>query len=147
MAGKKSEKGMKSAKPTSSQQQTHKAVSESLVGKAESIEPGKSARASLMTTREMAVDEKGLVHGGFTFGLADYAAMLAVNDPYVVLLASSARFMKPVAVGDRLTAQAKLTGTEDNRRTVLCEVTNQNGTKVLEAEFLCMVLERHVLER
>jgi len=128
-------------------QKTHHAISEALVGKAESIEPGKSARASLVTTKEMAADDKGLVHGGFTFGLADYAAMLAVNHPFVVLLASNSRFMKPVAVGDRLTAQAKLTGTEDNRRTVLCEVTNQNGTKVLEAEFLCMILERHVLER
>jgi len=128
-------------------QKTHQAVSPELVGKAESIEPGKSSRASLLTTKEMAADERGLVHGGFTFGLADYAAMLVVNQPFVVLLASNARFMKPVAVGDRLTAHAKVTGAEDNRRTVLCEVTNQNGTKVLEAEFLCMILERHVLER
>jgi acyl dehydratase len=55
--------------------------------------------------------------------------------------------MKPVSVGDRLTATAKVTDTEDNRRKVWCEVTNQNGTKVLEGEFLCMILERHVLER
>jgi acyl dehydratase len=73
--------------------------------------------------------------------------MLAVNDPFVVLLASNARFMKPVTVGDKLTASAKVTDTADNRRSVWCEVTNQNGTKVFEGEFLCMVLERHVLER
>ena len=128
-------------------QKTHQTVSAELVGKAESLETGKSARATLTTTRKMAADAKGLVHGGFTFGLADYAAMLAVNDPFVVLLTSTARFMKPVAVGDRLTAQAKVTGTEDNRRTVRCEVTNQNGTRVFEGEFLCMVLERHVLDK
>jgi uncharacterized protein (TIGR00369 family) len=130
-----------------SAQRTHAGISESLVGKAESIDSGKSAVASLVTTREMAADNKGLVHGGFTFGLADYAAMLAVNDPFVVLLASNARFTKPVAVGDRLTAQAKVTDAADNRKTVRCEVTNQNGTKVFEGEFLCMVLERHVLDR
>ena len=128
-------------------QKTHAGISEALVGKAESIESGKAATASLATTREMAADSKGLVHGGFTFSLADYAAMLAVNHPFVVLLASSARFMKPVAVGDRLMASAKVTDAVDNRRSVLCEVTNQNGTKVFEAEFLCMVLERHVLEK
>jgi len=128
-------------------QRTHSGVSESLVGKAESIESGKSARASLVTTKDMAADNKGLVHGGFTFSLADYAAMLAVNDPFVVLLASNVRFMKPVAVGDKLTANAKVTDKADNRRKVWCEVTNQNGTKVFEGEFLCMVLERHVLER
>jgi uncharacterized protein (TIGR00369 family) len=128
-------------------QRTHLGISESLVGKAESIDPGKSARASLVTTKDMASDSKGLVHGGFTFGLADYAAMLAVNDPFVVLLASNVRFMKPVTAGDRLTAQAKVTDKQDNRRSVRCEITNQNGTKVFEGEFLCMVLERHVLEK
>ena len=128
-------------------QKTHAGISETLVGKAESIETGKSARVSLTTTKDMAADNKGLVHGGFTFGLADYAVMLAVNHPFVVLLASNVRFMKPVTVEDRLTAQAKVTDTQDNRRTVWCEVTNQNGTKVFEGEFLCMVLERHVLDK
>lgn len=128
-------------------QRTHLGASPELVGKAESIDSGKSATASLVTTKEMAADSKGLVHGGFTFSLADYAAMLAVNDPYVVLLLSSARFMKPVTVGDKLTANAKVTDKQDNRRSVRCEVMNQNGTKVFEGEFLCMVLERHVLEK
>jgi uncharacterized protein (TIGR00369 family) len=128
-------------------QKTHLGTSPELVGKAESIYPGKSATASLITTKEMAVDSKGLVHGGFAFGLADYAAMLAVNDPFVVLLASNVRFMKPVTAGDKLTANAKVTDIEDNRRKVWCEVVNQNGTKVFEGEFLCMVLERHVLEK
>jgi acyl-coenzyme A thioesterase PaaI-like protein len=48
----------------------------------------------------MAVDDRGLVHGGFVFGLADHAAMLAVNDPNVVLGAASTRFLKPVRVGE-----------------------------------------------
>jgi acyl-coenzyme A thioesterase PaaI-like protein len=49
----------------------------------------------------MVVDAHGLVHGGFVFGLADYAAMLAVNDPNVVLGAAEARFLKPVRRGDQ----------------------------------------------
>lgn len=32
----------------------------------------------------MAADEYRLVHGGFIFGLADYAVMLAINEPTVV---------------------------------------------------------------
>jgi len=43
----------------------------------------------------MAVDQMGLVHGGFTFGAADFAAMAAVNDPNVVLVSSECRFFKP----------------------------------------------------
>jgi len=127
-------------------QRTHLGVSQDLVGKTELIEKG-HATTSLTTTKDMAADSKGLVHGGFTFSLADYAAMLAVNNPYVVLLLSTARFMKPVVVGDKLTANAKVTDTQDNRKKIWCEVVNQNGTKVFEGEFLCMVLERHVLDK
>ena len=37
---------------------------------------------------------------------ADYAAMLAVNDPFVVLGAAQTRFLAPVAVGERVIARA-----------------------------------------
>ena len=47
----------------------------------------------------MAADGRGLVHGGFTFGLADFAAMCAVNDPNVVLGAATCKFLAPVQVG------------------------------------------------
>jgi acyl-coenzyme A thioesterase PaaI-like protein len=53
-------------------QNTHLSVSEDLVGKVERIESGKFAQVSLTVDSRMRVDEKGLVHGGFAFGLADY---------------------------------------------------------------------------
>jgi uncharacterized protein (TIGR00369 family) len=95
----------------------------------------------------MRIDEKGLVHGGFAFGLADYAAMVAVNDPFVVLLSSQVRFLKPVIVGDNLVAQAEVTETDGKKRKVWCEVFNQDRQKVFEGEFLCLVLTQHLLEK
>ena len=83
-------------------QKTHLAVSEDLVGKAERIESGNFARVSLTVDSRMRADEKGLIHGGFTFGLADFAAMVAVNDPFVVLLSSQVQFLKPVVTGESL---------------------------------------------
>jgi acyl-coenzyme A thioesterase PaaI-like protein len=56
----------------------------------------------------MAADDRGLVHGGFVFGLADHAAMLAVNDPFVVLGSAEVRFLRPVVVGERLVAEARV---------------------------------------
>ena len=128
-------------------QKTHLSVSEELLGKVEVIESGKFSRITLMVDHRMRVDEKGLAHGGFTFGLADYAAMVAVNDPFVVLLSSQVRFLKPVVVGDRITAHARITQTERKKNKVWCEVFNQNGTKVFEGEFLCLNLNKHVLEK
>jgi uncharacterized protein (TIGR00369 family) len=117
------------------------------VGKVEKIESGRLAEVSLTVDSRMQVDEKGLVHGGFTFGLADYAAMVAVNDPFVVLLSSQVRFLKPVVVGETLTARARVDGTEGKKWRVRCEVFNQGREKVLEGEFLCLVPGRHVLDK
>ncbi len=126
---------------------THLSIFRELVGQVEEIRTGKFAQVTLTTKDPMRADEKGLIHGGFTFGLADYAAMTAVNDPFVVLLSSQVTFLKPVAVGNRLTAQARVTEADGKKRKVFCEVVNQDGQKVLEGEFLCLVLNRHILEK
>jgi uncharacterized protein (TIGR00369 family) len=94
---------------------------------------------------EMAADEAGLVHGGFLFALADHAAMLAVNDPNVLLASASVEFLRPVCVGDELTAHADLIGAEGKQRTVRCTVEGAAGT-VLRGELRCIVPRRHVLE-
>ena len=64
-------------------QRTHEKISAHLCGRAAELGAG-HAKVVLDAGREMAADGRGLIHGGFTFGLADYAAMLAVNEPTVV---------------------------------------------------------------
>jgi hypothetical protein len=84
---------------------THTAIAPSLCGEPVSLAPGRAV-VRLTLTPAMAVDARGLVHGGFVFGLADYAAMLAVNDPFVVLGAADVRFLAPTVVGEILEAEA-----------------------------------------
>jgi len=127
------------------EQRTHRLTSERLVGKPVKIEPGK-AEVELLTTEEMAVDEYGLVHGGFTFGLADYAAMLAVNEPTVVLGKAEVKFLKPVRAGERLVARAEVIEDPGRKKLVKAEVFNERNEKVFEGTFHCYVLEKHVLE-
>jgi len=78
---------------------THKLANKSLLGTPISVIGGESAIVELVPGDSMVVDEKGLVHGGFAFGLADYTAMLAVNHPNVVLGGSKSRFIAPCAKG------------------------------------------------
>jgi uncharacterized protein (TIGR00369 family) len=104
-----------------------------------------SARVALDAVDSMVVDAQGLVHGGFVFGLADYAAMLAVNDPNVVLGAAQTRFLKPVRRGDRLVANAQTVDARGGKHEVRVEAT-VNSEKVFEGTFTCFVLERHVLD-
>ncbi len=128
-------------------QKTHLSISEEFVGKVERIESGRGSRVLLTVNSKMRADEKGLAHGGFAFGLADYAAMVAVNDPHVVLLSSQVSFLKPVVIGDTLEAQAEVTEKDGKKRKVRCEVFNQDRQKVFEGEFLCLVLTQHILDK
>jgi acyl-coenzyme A thioesterase PaaI-like protein len=109
------------------------------------IEDGVRSVVELTTVVDMAVDERGLVHGGFTFGLADFAAMLAVNDPYVVLGSAEVRFTAPVRVGEKMRAEAKVEGVEGKRRDVAVKV-DVDGRPVLMGRMTCFVLGRHVLD-
>ena len=124
---------------------THLGISPRWVGACRSLAPG-HATAALVTLPEMAADERGLVHGGFVFGLADYAAMLAVDDPNVVLGSADVRFVAPVRVGDEVVAEARVTATDNRKRTVAVSA-KVGDTEVLTGTLTAFVLDRHVLDR
>ena len=124
---------------------THKNASPKLVGRLVSLEEGVEVVAELDTFDEMSVDELGLLHGGFTFSLADYAAMTAVNHPNVVLGGADCRFIAPVKAGEKMTARASVKGGEGRRRDVEVDVS-VGERKVFEGVFKCYILDKHVLE-
>lgn len=126
------------------ERRTHETIDPELCGETRALAEGR-ATVELTTTARMAADPHGLVHGGFTFGLADHAAMLAVNEPTVVLVGAETRFLAPVAVGETITADAVLESSERRRRRVRVIVT-KDGTPVFEGTFDCVVPDRHVLE-
>ncbi|HEX6902447.1 MAG TPA: hotdog domain-containing protein [Thermoanaerobaculia bacterium] len=123
---------------------THRAIDSRLCGEPLDLGDG-SASVGFTALPEMAADERGLVHGGFVFGLADYAAMLAVNDPNVVLGSADVRFLKPVVVGERLVARAVVEEADGRKRRVKVEVL-RGEEPVMSGAFACFVLDRHVLE-
>lgn len=122
---------------------THRRASPRLVGRVVSLDEGVATVAELEASEEMAVDEHGLVHGGFTFGLADYAAMTAVNHPNVVLGGAECRFVAPVKTGDTMVARASVREGEGRRSEVDVEVSVA-GKKVFEGVFTCFKLDKHI---
>ena len=102
--------------------ETHLNADPKYLGTPVSIQNGLEAEVELVALREMAVDGKGLVHGGFTFSLADYAAMLAVNHPNVVLGGVECRFLAPLKVGGLMKARAVVTNVKGRRREVDVDV-------------------------
>ncbi len=123
--------------------QTHQQIDRRLCGEPVLLQDG-YCHVRLLTTPPMAADQSGLIHGGFIFGAADYAAMLAVNHPNVVLAAASVKFLKPVKVNEALDAEARVTRTEGRKRIVFVRV-QRNAEAVCEGEFSCFVPDRPVI--
>lgn len=125
---------------------THLLAHQPLLGTPIEVVDGESAKVKLVVIENMIVDDHGLVHGGFTFGLADYAAMLAVNDPNVVIGGADVRFTAPVKRGDIMIADARVVERNRSKRVVQVSV-NVDEKPVLTGELTCFVLEKHVLSR
>ena len=123
---------------------THQKISHALCGQPLAVGEGGS-RVELKTTPDMAVDDFELVHGGFIFGLADHAAMIAVNHPNVVLGAADVKFLKPVKVNETVIAEAKVTE-QAGRKQVVSVSVKRGDDIVFDGLFTCFVLDRHVLK-
>jgi acyl-CoA thioesterase len=123
---------------------THKKINRNLCGEIQRLEDG-FVELKFVTAPEMVADSKDLIHGGFIFGAADYAAMAAINEENVVLAASNCRFIAPVKLGDIVDFTAEIKSTEGRKSSVYV-IGNVLNTKVFEGEFKTFVTEKHVLE-
>jgi len=130
------------AKTKMTEHATHLAIDTSLCGKVVKLEPN-YAEVLLHTTHFMAADALGLVHGGFVFGVADFAAMSAVNDPLVVLGASTCRFVAPVKSGDVVLCKARVMGEKGKKREVEVQAFVDEKL-VFEGNFTAFVPDKHV---
>ncbi len=125
-------------------QNTHLKINGSLCGEVTILKDG-YAKIMLNTTADMAADAHGLIHGGFIFGAADYAAMVAVNKPNVVLAGSSCKFLAPSKTGDIVEFEATIVKSDGSRH--LVEVKGVcRGKTVFSGEFKTVVTKEHVLD-
>lgn len=123
---------------------THENINQDLCGEIQKLEQG-FVKLKLVTVFEMVADSKNLIHSGFIFSAADYAAMAAVNERNVVLVASDCQFLSPVKFGDIVNFEAKVRHKEGRKRNI--HVTGYVlDIKVFEGEFKTVVTERHVLK-
>lgn len=123
---------------------SHLRINQSLCGELIVIERG-YVEIRLTTTADMVADDMGLIHGGFIFSAADFAAMAAVNERNVVLVASDCQFLSPVRFHDEVNFVARVRHQDGKKRDV--HVTGHVlDIKVFEGEFRTIITERHVLK-
>lgn len=123
---------------------THEKINQEFCGMITTLERG-YVKVKLITIPEMIADDVGLIHGGFIFNAADYAAMLAVNEKNVVLVASDCQFLSPVKYHDEVNVIAKVRHKEGRKRNVHVTAFVLD-IKVFEGEFKTVITDRHVLK-
>jgi len=123
---------------------THLKIKSALIGNLTELKKN-SSKVVLQTTNEMSVDELGLIHSGFIFGSAEYAAVAAVNEANVVIIGCRSKFFAPAKVGDLVNFEAK-GRFEDARKREIKVIGMINEIKVFEGIFQAVILERHILQ-
>jgi acyl-CoA thioesterase len=118
-------------------------INQAFSGAVEEIKEG-YAKTRFMCTDEMVVDRKGLVHTGFIFSAANYAAMVAVNEPTAVLAVAKTNFLAPIKVHDEVIFEAS-TPHKHSRKRLVTVVGWYHEIKFFEGEFSLVVLEHHPL--
>ena len=66
----------------------------------------------------MIMDESKMIHAGFVFNAASFAAMAAINKKYSVLIASDVKFLAPIELGHEITFKAQAIQSDTKK----CEV-------------------------
>ncbi len=100
-----------------------------------------------MTIRPEMVNGFGIVHGGVTFSLADSAFAYACNNRNILSLAldTSINFLKPVNVGDKLTAEAKELHNGKSTGLYHITITNQNEQIVAIFKGTCFRTNKNLI--
>jgi acyl-CoA thioesterase len=102
-----------------------------------------------MTVRNEMVNGFGIVHGGIPFSLADSAFAFACNNRnnLSVALDTSINFIKPVHIGDVLTAEA--TEIHNGKSTGLYHITitNQKAHTVALFKGLCFRTNKELVDK
>ncbi len=105
---------------------------------------GFSVKLVLETVYDMIAEDNGLIHSGFIFSAANYAAMAVVNDKNVVLVASDCQFLSPVKLGDSVEFNGKVRHKEGKKRNIHV-VGYVMDIKVFEGEFKTVITENNIL--
>ncbi len=102
-----------------------------------------------MTVRKEMINGLGIVHGGIAFSLADSAFAFACNNrnQLSVALDTSINFIKPVHVGDVLTAEAKELHNGKSTGLYQIEIFNQNNHKVAQFKGLCYRTDKALIPK
>jgi len=91
---------------------------EELIGEIIDIEINNHGISFLEATRDMAFEKTDIVKGHYIFSMAEALALAIIDKRSALTGVANMKYNKPVSVGDKLVAKAKITKVRDNNHFV-----------------------------
>ncbi len=114
---------------------------EEVVGELIELEPNSWALSVLYVTREMAFRNTDIIWDHYIYSQASSLAMAVIDADIVVTGSARVRFKRPVYVGDKLVARAKVGKSKGNKYIVSVR-TRVKNQEVFVGRFIMAVFER-----
>lgn len=96
-------------------------------------------------TDKMIMDESKMIHAGFVFNAASFAAMAAINKKHSVLIASDVKFLAPIELGHEVTFRAEAVQSDTKK----CEVKVEGyllDIKIFDSLFHIAVFDKKIFK-
>lgn len=96
-------------------------------------------------TKQMISDENDIIHSGFIFNAASYAAMCLVNQTYSLIIKSEVQFLAPLEFGQEMTFIATMRHSNNKQ----CEVVVKGSLldiKIFEASFYISIFDKQIFK-
>lgn len=93
----------------------------------------------------MIMDESKMIHAGFVFNSASFAAMAAINKKYSVLIAADVKFLAPIELGHEVIFKAESIQSDTKK----CEVKVEGyllDIKIFDSIFHIAVFDKKIFK-
>lgn len=110
-----------------------------IIGELLDLNLGKDGLSLLEASDEMALSNTGVIRGHFLFAQANSLAVSLIDSEIALTGTATVRYHRPVKVGERLVAKAKVKEIKKNRYTIDVE-TRVDDERVFSGEFIAFAL-------
>ncbi len=104
------------------------------------------AKSILITTREMIVDDQGLIFDAFIFAAANYVAQASINKQFSVIIGSKCFFYAPLKFGDVLELEAHALFDETSKKRDVKVVGHVKEIKIFEGTIQIVNTDEHIFK-
>ena len=119
-------------------------LGQQFTGTLTSLVEGK-AEIQFKPTKEMVIDDNGLVHSSFILTACEYASLVVTNKENLFVQSVEAEYLAPIEVGMECIIKASIKYNGDKKNIIIVQAFHKD-IKVFDGTFNILELEQHILQ-